>query len=71
MTVNQMNRPLFANYQNAETICMSYDILRQNAKTVLAVLAFWHFGITAFLVVCQNLVSAVSEVSASNLTNTY
>jgi hypothetical protein len=46
-----VNRPvdwLFTNYQNAETICMSYDILRQNAKTVsqvLAVLAFQHFGI--------------------------
>jgi hypothetical protein len=31
---------------DAETICISYDILCQNAETVLAVLAvlaFWHF----------------------------
>jgi hypothetical protein len=39
MTVNQMDQPLFANYQNAETIYMSYDILHQNAETVLAVFA--------------------------------
>jgi hypothetical protein len=43
MMVNQTDQPLFANYQNAET--MSYDILRQNAETVLAVSAFQHFGI--------------------------
>jgi hypothetical protein len=42
MTVNQPVDWLFANYQNAETICMSYDILRRNAETVSQ---FWHFGI--------------------------
>jgi hypothetical protein len=50
MMVNQTDRPLFANYQNAETICMSYDILHQNAETVLAVSAvsaFRHFWLFA------------------------
>jgi hypothetical protein len=52
MTVNQTDWPLFANYQNAKTICMSYDILRQNAETVSAVSAvsafqyFWLFAKT-------------------------
>jgi hypothetical protein len=48
MTVNQPVDWLLANYQNAETIYMSYDILRRNTETVLqvsAVLAFRHFTV--------------------------